>query len=87
MHLNEKNGLSVVLYDYSRLLGKIKELYDTQEDFATALGIGQKFTIIFLMTTRKTRPRQKKSIRRKFYPLSIIYFVVIVICFPLPNLQ
>lgn len=28
-------------YNYSKLLGKIKEIYDTQEKFALALGIGR----------------------------------------------
>lgn len=28
-------------YDYSKLKGKIKELFDTQENFALALGIGR----------------------------------------------
>lgn len=28
-------------YDYSKLLGKIKEIYSTQKDFAKALGINR----------------------------------------------
>ena len=28
-------------YDYSKLLGKIKEKFDTQDDFAKALGISR----------------------------------------------
>jgi len=30
-----------ITYNYSKLLGKIKELYDTQENFSSALGIGR----------------------------------------------
>lgn len=30
-----------IIYDYSKLLGKIKEMYDTQECFALELGIGR----------------------------------------------
>lgn len=29
------------MFDYSKLLGKIKEIYKTQDAFATALGIGR----------------------------------------------
>lgn len=29
-----------IIYDYSKLLGKIKEKYNTQKNFADALGIG-----------------------------------------------
>lgn len=30
-----------ITYNYSKLLGKIKEIYNTQEKFANALGIGR----------------------------------------------
>lgn len=30
-----------ITYNYSKLLGKIKEIYDTQEKFSQALGIGR----------------------------------------------
>ena len=30
-----------MVYNYSKLLGKIKEVYGTQEKFALALGIGR----------------------------------------------
>lgn len=29
-----------IIYDYSKLLGKIKEKYGTQKEFAKALGVG-----------------------------------------------
>lgn len=29
-----------IVYDYSKLLGKIKEKYGTQKEFAKALGVG-----------------------------------------------
>lgn len=37
---NSKDAV-VYKYNYSKLLGKIKEIYDTQEKFALALGIGR----------------------------------------------
>ena len=30
----------LIVYDYSKLLGKIKEKYGTQKEFAKALGVG-----------------------------------------------
>jgi DNA-binding XRE family transcriptional regulator len=32
---------NIIIFDYSKLLGKIKENYGTQEHFASAIGIGR----------------------------------------------
>lgn len=32
--------MMLIIYDYSKLLGKIKEKYGTQKEFAKALGVG-----------------------------------------------
>ena len=41
MKKDSSNNAVSIKYNYSKLLGKIKEMYDTQEKFALALGIGR----------------------------------------------
>lgn len=41
MKKESSNNAVSIKYNYSKLLGKIKEMYDTQEKFALALGIGR----------------------------------------------